>query len=214
MGKKVNSQIVRQIDTEFTEAHKAVIRSLASSSQEIKNSIHLLGEELAKEIVKTYFIFERQISTPMGFNLNLPFPEYPHTAIVTTKDDFKYLAYGIGHVLENCIIGYMDFRGLRGIQALNAKIRHMKLPEPKSGPVNTLIIGKAVLATGCTAISLTKTAMQKYMPRRTIVATVFYSQQGVNELLQDIPNIDVFLIGKSDQINSDGMLEPGIGNLY
>jgi len=49
----------------------------------------------------------------------------------------------------------MDFGGLRGPEALTSQIRAIDLPEIKRGQfVETLIIAKSVLATGCTAIHL------------------------------------------------------------
>jgi hypothetical protein len=114
---------------------------------------------------------------------------------------------------DNSLSGFMDFKGRRGVTALDSPVRNIDLPHSSDEPVVNLIIGKAVLATGCTAISLTKESTRKYMPRRIIIASCFYSKKGVSELMHEIPNADLILVGEADKINNDGMLEPGIGNL-
>jgi uracil phosphoribosyltransferase len=55
--------------------------------------------------------------------------------------------------------------------------------------------------------------MTKYMPRNTIIASVFYSKQAVAELSQEIPNADIIVIGDPDALDENGMLVPGVGNL-
>ncbi len=107
----------------------------------------------------------------------------------------------------------MDFNGQRGVQALNTQIRHMELPDTKGQSVHTLIVAKAVLATGCTAIHLAKKAMSKYMPRNVIIASAFYSQNAIAELNHELPNSDIIVIGEPDVLDDEGMLIPGIGNL-
>lgn len=149
----------------------------------------------------------------MRIEVTRPIPIFPLCAIITTKDDFEYLGKGISSVINNSIKGYMDFEGIRGTKALNAEIQNMILPEIKGQNVDTLIIAKAVLATGFTAINLAKNAIAKYLPRKIIIASVFYSESGVRELMHNIPNADIFLVGEHDSLNGDGMLVPGVGDL-
>lgn len=202
-----------KLDSLYSESHKSVIRDSRSTPVELKESVRRLGEELGKKIIMDYFLVRESITTPMNSRLDGLLPKIPLCAVITTTDDFSFLGTGISSVLQNSISGYMDFNGQRGIQALNAEIRHMELPEPKGQSVHTLIIAKAVLATGCTAIHLAKKAMSEYMPRNIIIASVFYSQNALAELSYEIPNSDIIVVGEPDMLDDDGMLIPGIGNL-
>lgn len=205
---------IKRLDSSYSESHKSVIRDSRSKQVELKESVRTLREELGKKIITDYFLVRESITTPMNIQLDdIWLPRVPLCAVITTKDDFSFLGIGLSSVLSNSISGYMDFNGQRGVQALNAEIRHMELPEPKGQSVNTLIIAKAVLATGCTAIHLTKKAMSKYMPRKIIITSVFYSQNALVELNYEIPNSDIIVVGDPDMLDDDGMLVPGIGNL-
>jgi uracil phosphoribosyltransferase len=204
---------IKRINDKFSESYKSVIRNVTSSSEEIQGAIKILGTELGKFIFGQYFTKNKNIETPMGLSIDSLFPNQHKIAIMTTKDDFEYLGKGLESIFENTISGYMNFEGQRGLQALNSSVREMCLPEQGNEPINTLLIGKAVLATGCTAISLTKTALQKYMPRNLIICSIFYSRQGVKDIVTSLPNADIILVGEPDNIDTDGMLVPGIGNL-
>jgi len=201
------------INDYYSKSYKTLIRSTDSTPEEIRKAIELLGAEIGKVIFGKYFTILKQIKTPMGFSIDSLFPSQKRVAIITTKDDFEYLGKGMKTVFENTISGYINFEGIRGAQALNSHIRDMMLPDQGNEPISTLIIGKAVLATGCTAITLTKTAFKKYMPRNLVIASIFYSKQGLQDIISELPNADMVLIGEPDNINSEGMLEPGIGNL-
>lgn len=201
------------INSRYTEGQKSIVMDSSSSSDNIKESITNLGMELGKKIIEDYFSIENSFETPMRKKVERIYPDIPLCAIITTKDDFSYLGKGLSETITNSISGYMDFNGVRGKQALNSEIRHMELPESKGQNVHTLIIAKAVLATGCTAINLTKKAMNKYMPRNVIIASVFYSAQAIDELNHEVPNADIIVIGDPDSLDSNGMLVPGVGNL-
>ena len=101
-----------------------------------------------------------------------------------------------------------------GKDALSSPIRSMSLPEPrKEFPTDSVIIAKSVLATGCTAISLTRKAVEMYNPRNVIIASIFYSDIGIAEMLNEISTAQIFTFGKADSLDENGMLIPGVGNL-
>jgi len=200
------------ITSNYAEGKKSIIMDSSSSKENLQESITELGSELGKKIIEDYFSEKNTFSTPMSTVVERIYPDIPLCAIITTSDDFLYLGKGITSTLNNSILGYMDFNGKRGIQALDSKVRHMELPDPK-GQVHTLVIAKAVLATGCTAINLTKTAVSRYMPRNIIIASVFYSEQAKHELNHEFPNADIIVVGTPDELDDNGMLVPGVGNL-
>lgn len=52
-------------------------------------------------------------------------------------------------------------------------------------------MGKAVLATGCTAMHLTKSAIKKCMPRNVVIFSIFYTEEAIAELRRELPNVDI-----------------------
>lgn len=202
-----------KLDDKFVIAQASIVRNINSSKEDIKKALFLLGQEIGKKFVENYYLEEREITTPMNESISSLLPKFPLSVIITTRDDTEHLRKGLASILDNCKLGYMDFEGRRGLEALNSSVRMLQLPEIKNKVVDSLIIGKAVLATGCTAISLTKTAIKEYLPKRLIITTIFYSRMGLSELIKEFPHADIFVVGEPDDINEDGMLVPGVGNL-
>lgn len=69
-----------------------------------------------------------------------------------------------------------------------------------------------MIATGCTAITLAKKAFEKYIPKGLIIVSAF-SDRGLADLIHEFPNADIYVGNDLDEINSNGMFMPGIGNL-
>lgn len=69
------------------------------------------------------------------------------------------------------LMEHMDF--VRGKDALSVPVRSVVLPDILMGKQLDIVIAKAVIATGCTAISLVKKAYEKYMPKVIIITVLF-----------------------------------------
>lgn len=60
---------------------------------------------------------------------------------------------------------------------------------------------------------LTKSAIKKCMPRDMVICSIFYTEEAIAELRRELPNVDIMVVGDLDQLNDEGMLIPGVGNL-
>lgn len=205
----------KTIEDKYTLALTTLIRSKNTQTDDLKKALYQVGARIGSDIVSDNMLVKSEITTPMdhqfqGFSfssgLNL---------LYSTKDDFNHFANGIASAIPNVEQGYFDFQGKRGLDALTLPIRAVSHPSiSKDVPIESVIIAKAVLATGCTAISLTKNIIGKYYPKKIIIATAFYSIRGIQELMREIPSIDwIYKIGEAELLNENGMLVPGVGNL-
>lgn len=205
----------RVIDNPYAQFLITDVRDNETAQELLRQRLYELGRITSETIAGEGLVSPKEVITPMGQAYIGYSLARTTTVIISTRDDYEFFAEGIRCVLSSSYKGYMDFRGDRGPEALQGKRRAIEFPTIKAGEqVDTLIIAKSVLATGCTAISLTQSAIAKYHPRNIIVASVFYTQQGIDELLFQIPNIDsIYVHGKPDVLNDDGMLLPGLGDL-
>jgi uracil phosphoribosyltransferase len=197
----------------YALALAAVVRRAASSPEELKGALQALGEVVAQAVVGQLFLQPETFRTPMGVEMRSNLPRFPLTVAITTKEDREHFASGLPRALGNCELGTMDFEGRRGPDALTGPVRTLVIPELHGQRVDSLVVAKAALATGCTAVSLTRNALTKYTPDRLIIASAFYSVRGLRMLRDEFPNAHIFVVGDPDEINSDGVLVPGIGML-
>lgn len=204
------------IDSAYSCALATDVRDINSSSQVLRQRLTDLGRLFGEKIVGDEYVSATKITTPMGRLYNGLVMAPARTVVVSTRDDYEYFANGISVTLPGeALRGYMDFGGLRGPDTLSSGIRAIELPTIKIGQiVDTVIIAKSVLASGCTAISLAKKAMSIYYPPKLIIAAVFYSEQGIYDLYSELPNIHaIYIHNEPDNLTQDGMLIPGVGNI-
>jgi uracil phosphoribosyltransferase len=203
------------IEDKYSLALQTIIRSRNTDKEDLRGGLVTLGQKMGIDIVSDNMLEETEVSTPM----NQIFQGYSFSnsinLVYSTKDDYEYFAKGISLAIPNSMQGYFDFQGVRGPDALTQPVRAVSHPVIKPGTiVDTVVIAKAVLATGCTAISLAKNIMSKFQPKNLIVVSAFYSEPGIKELFLGIPNIKfIYTVGTADNLNEDGMLIPGVGNL-
>jgi len=203
-----------KIENQYSTMLLTEVRDQNTSSEVLQDRLSRLGRIMGEKIIGKELTSSHKVKTPLGFHVDGLRMMQSLTVVISTRDDYNYFANGLISPFENVIRGYMDFGGLRGAQTLSNPIRAISLPEVKSGQVvETLIIAKSVLATGCTVISLTKKAIETYYPNKIIIACIFYSERGLVELKQDIPQSKVYVYGTPDELDENGMLVPGIGNI-
>ncbi len=197
----------------YALAQTAIVRNELSSPSEVRVALSRLAEELAKRVLEVRYLTDATITTPMRDEIRVRTVRNQVSVVVTTKPDMASFGEAIAAILSPCYLGYMNFHGRRGLAALNTSVRDAQLPSVGTSAVDVLLVGKTTLATGCTAISLTQTAVTTYRPRALCILTVFYSRQGLHDLIQAFPNAEIFLVGEPDDLDHDGMLRPGVGLL-
>lgn len=198
--------VIRRIASTSALAHAALIRDENSSSQEVRESLRILGEELGGRIVAG--LYGDEASGLEGVDSSLVELRIPQnvSAVVTTKNEVRFFGRGLAAKVRPAVTGYMNFEGLRGYEVLNAPIRDMDLPDLGVEPVDSLIVGKSILASGCTAVTLARAAMREYRPHKIVVASVFYSLNGLQELQKSLPEALIYVVGEPASVDANGSL--------
>jgi uracil phosphoribosyltransferase len=206
---------IKVLKSKFLLALTTQIRDQSAQNQLLRTNLNKLGEKIGEEIIGEMFTTSTKIQTPMDLTFEGMRFSIPTTVILSTRDDYNYFGKGIASLFDGGLRGFMDFAGLRGPSTLKSEIAAVELPKiPQGRHIENVIIAKSVLATGCTAISLAQKAIETYRPRNIIVASVFYSNRGIEELMMDIyPQPVIFVVGEPDTLNADGMLIPGVGDI-
>lgn len=203
----------KKIQTKYCTNFKTLIRNKETLAEDLRIYLNKIGCELGKEISEEFETQNETIITPLEekFSEKIFLPQI--NVIISTKDDYPYLNEGINSTIVGTNYrGYMNFNGIRGIDALTAEIRDIKLPLLKH-QVDNLIIAKTVLASSCTAISLAERAYEEYRPKNLIFSAIFYSEYGIKELFEKFPQSKILVVDEPDQITENGMLIPGLGDI-
>lgn len=163
---------ILKVSSAYALALKAIIRNKQSSPEELRVALSRLGEEIGRRTAERFLTQQSIITTPLDEETEEITIGNHVCAIVTTKDDLEIFGQAIANIVEPCVVGYMNFEGRRGMAALTSSVREIQLPQT-SEAIDVLVAAKAVLATGCTAITLTRTAIREYKPVKLVIATIF-----------------------------------------
>lgn len=199
------------INNDYAIALRNQVRDCTTESDSLKEILFKLGNGFGQKIAEMFLLEEREVVTPMNEKHKGIHISNKGIVVISTRDDYEYFGNGISSVFPNAERGYMDFAGKRGEEALTCPLRGMYLP--KKSDVEVVVVAKSVLATGCTAITLAKRAVENYNPKYLVIASVFYSLQGVEELEKECRSAEIIVLGDEDYLRKDGMLIPGFGDL-
>lgn len=196
----------------YYEAYKNQVRDIETPKSQLPPALARLGRQIAQDIMKRALGVADPVSvtTPQGKTVIGPVPKLPQTVVITTKQERSYLGAPIRDELGAYYSGYLDFGNLRGEEVLNCEPAEMAWPTV-NGRIELLVIAKSVLASGCTALALAQRAIARFQPSKIVIASIFYSDRGVFEMQNALPNAEIFVLGEADRLTSDGMLEPGVG---
>lgn len=209
--------MIQQLSTGYKmKLLETTIRDQTTETDSLRESLFKLGEIMGDEILGQCKLSIKSILTPRQsiFNGVKTKADDGITIIISTKDDYFYFANGIAKGCSSVYRGYIDFDGKRGEDVYSSPYRSIEFPEINPAlSVKRIIIAKSVIASGCTAITLAKTAFAKYYPEELIIVAPFFSQKGVDELQAELRNAKIYVAFGPDALDADNMLVPGVGNI-
>jgi len=186
------------------------IRDSNSDRKTVTDALVAVGFELGRTITELLPTESAPIITPMNERIDAVVVPEEWNLVVTTKQDCGTLGYALRCAVGGAYSGYIDFGRRRGQDVLQSPVREICFPAALP-PIGTVIVGKTVLATGCTAISLVRLALERTRAKRLVVATAFYSMEAISELRTAFNDVIVVCIGDPDRLDENGMLRPGVG---
>ncbi|WP_100444016.1 uracil phosphoribosyltransferase [Glycomyces xiaoerkulensis] len=205
--------VIHKLGSPYLTYLSGIVRNRESGPSEIRDALLRLGEEVGSSILAECFLRQTTITTPMEEHVESLAATKDLSVVITTRFDLETFGSTLSASLVPSKLGFMNFEGRRGFDALNSPVREIELPDLRNRTVDSVVIAKSCLATGCTAVSLARTALQEYMPRRMILVAVFYSLAGLRELEDSFPHSEIFVVGEPDEIDGEGILHPGVGLL-
>lgn len=89
------------------------------------------------------------------------------------------------------------------------EVGYFKLP-PVDGKI--VVIADPMLATGNTMKAILDRIKEKGAPSRLVLLNVIASQQGIENVENEHPDMEIYTCTVDDELNSDGYIIPGLGD--
>jgi uracil phosphoribosyltransferase len=188
-------------------------RAHETNATEFRELLRKIGLFFGYEIANMLEYEEVNVTTPMnadhhGVRL------CNNVVVVSSFEDADYFAAGIRDVFPLALVGKIDALRTYAEGRWRAPIQKAELPK-EVPPESAVVIAKAILASGCTAISLIGKTLEIVKPKSMIVAAIIAHQDACHEIANEYPYVSMeFMIGEMDPVlDEKGYVIPGIGNI-
>jgi uracil phosphoribosyltransferase len=193
------------LNNPLAEVALTVMRDKSSDSIAFRNACRTLGRALAVETAQYLPVTTNDVQTPLE---------------VTTGTYWKHdlclipvLRAGLGlldafHQLFPCAsVGQIGMR--RNEETLEAETYLEKMPATLKD--NVAVIIDPMLATGHSLVATLK-IVETYQPEKIIVACALAAPEGIKEVLNHFPEVQIIAGCQDRKLNDKGYILPGLGD--
>lgn len=196
---------IRHVQHPLVEHHLAQLRSASTEPAEFRRLVQRLAVLLAYEATQDLATNETDVATPLAVTRGRMLRE--RIGLI------PILRAGLGMVdpvinLIPCAevwhLGlYRDERTLQPVEY------YSKLPA--SEPVDVALVVDPMLATGGSAVAALEALRQWGVPRSKLLACIA-SQQGIDTVLRQFPQTQIYVAAVDPELNSQAYIVPGLGD--
>lgn len=182
---------------------------IQGDSLRFRRNLERIGELLAFEISKHLEYEEREIKTPLATHRSLRLKEQPVLATVLRAG--LPMFQGFLNVFDRAQSAFTGAYRVEGGTAVLPTVQLDYLAGP-SLEGRTLILIDPMLATGGSMVRTFLEFGNNGKPAKVFVAAAIASQQGVDRVLAEIPDVNLFVGDIDPVLNDMSYIVPGLGD--
>lgn len=202
-------QQVRVIEHPIVLEQLSVARNKHSNQVEFRKAVFRIGRVMGLEFMRTLPIEQYEIETPLTRTRGYRVADKDKILIILVLRAAIPLVEGLYKVFPNARTGVISaWRG--PAPDFKIDINYSKIPKINSDDV--LIIADPMLATGNTLVEVTRKILELGRPKRLVFLTVISCEEGINRLLSNFPQAEIFTCAVDPELNSKGYIVPGLGD--
>jgi uracil phosphoribosyltransferase len=167
-----------------------------------------IGRWLAYELSNTLEKEDVTVQTPLGIAEGVRIKDKNDIVVVSVLRAAIPLVEGIMRVFRNAQYGVVG-ASRRDEPPFKVDISYFKLP-PLDDKI--VVIADPMLATGNTMNAILDRIKEKGKPRRLVLLNVIASRQGIEQMQEEHPDVEIYTCAVDEKINSDGYIVPGLGD--
>lgn len=194
------------IDHPLLKHKMSIIRDKETSTTQFREVIKEITSLMTYEVTRGFDTELREIETPIS-KTNQPFLKGKKPVVVPILRAGLGMVDGMLEVMPNSRVGHIGL--YRDEKTLEAIEYFIKLP--KDLDKRNIIITDPMLATAgsaCKAIELLKQRNAKNIKLVCLLA----SQLGVDKILSEHPDVDLYVVEIDSELNEKGYIVPGLGD--
>lgn len=182
--------------------------SIQKDRLRFRKNIQRVGEILAYEISKTLQFSPQDIKTSLGIKTTNLLVEQPIICSVLRA----------GIPFQSGLLDFFDradaafisaFRRHNSETEFNIEVQYMATPNLEG---KTLILADPMLASGRSLVETYGALLKNGTPKRTIIASLIASSEGLAYVQKELPHADIFLADCDPHLNTHAYIVPGLGD--
>lgn len=173
-----------------------------------RKNIGRIGQVAAYEISKTMQFNTEFAQSPLGIAQVRTLHEQP--VIATILRAGLPLQEGMSHMFDQADLAYISaYRKPTSETEFEIVLEYVATPDIDN---RILIICDPMLATGRSLVETYKAFVAKGKPKRVYLVAVVGSQAGVDYVMDNIPDADLYIGVVDSKLDSHGYIVPGLGD--
>lgn len=188
-------------------AHKmTLLRNQKTPTHEFRRLLREITFYLGYEATRNIKTSPEEIVTPM----NVPFSG---SKVAEKVAVIPILRAGLG--MADGMLDLLPTAAVHHIGMYRSKLSHLPVQYynrlPKNHPCDTAFIVDPCIATSNTLHAVV-TILKKWGAKKVVIVSVVGARLGVERILQDHPDVEIFVGSVDESLSSTGMILPGIGD--
>lgn len=200
--------MIKIVDHLLVQEKLTLIRREGIDGIHFRGGIIEIGRWLAYELSNTLEREDVTVQTPLGIAEGTKIKDKNNIVVVSVLRAAIPLVEGIMRVFRNAQYGVVG-ASRKDEPPFPVEVGYFKLP-PVDGKI--VVIADPMLATGNTMKAILDRIKEKGAPSRLVLLNVIASQQGIENVENEHPDMEIYTCTVDDELNSDGYIIPGLGD--
>jgi len=184
------------------------IRSIEIDRAYFRTLMIEIGRIIGYEFAATLDICPVTVKTPLGCAEGIKIKDYEDVVVISVLRAAIPLVEGLMSVFSEATIGVVG--AWREDQPpFTVKLNYFKIPDIED---KIVIIADPMLATGNTMNSILYNIKKQGSPRRLVILNVIATEEGIEKILENHSEVEIYTGSIDKELNQDGYIIPGLGD--
>lgn len=204
--------MIKILNNNYLQSLLTILRDRKTNFVKFRETVKEIGKFMAYEIANDLDYREIQVNTPLGVAKGKVRED--EIVLVIVLRAALPLVHGMMEVFRDSYLGVIAAKRVENNENhagldFGVNISYMKLPDIDR---KVIIIADPMLATGSTMISILSRIKGIGNPKKIILATIISARSGVERVISNHEDVDIYTLAIDEKLNDDGYIVPGLGD--
>jgi len=184
------------------------IRRVGIDSASFRSGMIEIGRLIGYEFTTTMEILSEKIKTPLGVAEGIIIKDKDDVVVISVLRAAIPLVEGIMDVFNEAKLGVVG-ASRSDEPPFMVKVDYIRIPDIDD---KIVIVADPMLATGNTMNAILKEIKRQGDPKRLVIFNVIAAEEGIEKVLENHSEVEIYTCSVDQGLNSDGYIVPGLGD--